>query len=71
MYSIGVHQCPFATFYCCSLALLCYVLFDAPPNSLIDSTASPKVEIAKGERVGIYFLTHNTLGVEGHVGALG
>jgi len=71
MHSIGAHQRLFAAFYWCSLAPPCYVLFDTPPNSLIYSTASPKMETMKGERVGVRFLTHNTLGVEGHVRAPG
>jgi hypothetical protein len=43
---------------------------DAPPNSLIDSIASPKVETSKGERIKVCSLIHNTSGVEGCVGAL-
>jgi len=34
----------------------------------MDSTASPKVKIAKGEGVGVCSLVRNTLGVEGYVG---
>jgi len=37
----------------------------------MDSTSSPKVNIVEGEGVGVRFLARNTLGVEGHVGALG
>jgi hypothetical protein len=37
----------------------------------MDSTINLKVKIAKGEGVGACFLTRNTSGVEGHVGALG
>ncbi len=37
----------------------------APPSSLMDSTKSPKVKIAKGERVGLRSLIRNTLRVEG------
>ncbi len=44
---------------------------DAPPNSLMDSTLSPKVKIAKGEGVGAHSLTRNTLGVEGRARAPG
>ncbi len=44
---------------------------DAPPSSLIDSTASPTVKIMKGEGVEAHSLAHNTLGVEGHVGVPG
>jgi hypothetical protein len=46
-------------------------LQDAPTNSLIDSTSSPKVKIVEGEGIGVCSLIHNTLGVEGHVGAPG
>jgi hypothetical protein len=37
----------------------------APPSSLMDSTKSPKVKIAKGEGVGARSLTRNILRVEG------
>jgi hypothetical protein len=40
------------------------------PNSLTYSTASPKVKTTKGKGVGVCSLTHNTLGVEGHIGVL-
>jgi hypothetical protein len=43
---------------------------DAPPNSLIDSTTSPKVKIVEGEGVGTCSLAHITSGVEGHARAL-
>jgi hypothetical protein len=42
---------------------------DAPPNSLIDSTVSPKVKITKG-RIRVHSLTCNTSRVERHAGAL-
>jgi hypothetical protein len=45
--------------------------FDARPNSLIDSTASPNVITTKGEGVEICFLVHSISGVEGRIGALG
>ncbi len=44
---------------------------NAPPSSLMDSIASPNVKIVKGKGVGACSLARNTLGVEGHVGALG
>jgi hypothetical protein len=44
---------------------------DAPPDSLKDSNASPKVETIKEEGVGVYSLARNTLKVGGHVGAMG
>jgi len=47
------------------------MVFDAPPNSLIDSIANPKVKITKGEGVGARSLGRSTLGVEGCVGAPG
>jgi hypothetical protein len=37
---------------------------DAPLNSLMDSTANPKVKTTKGERIGTHSPTRNTLGVE-------
>jgi len=37
----------------------------------MDSVASPKKKTAKGKGVGARSLICNTLGVEGHVGALG
>jgi hypothetical protein len=47
------------------------LLFDAPPNSLMDSTTSPKVKIVEGEGVGACSLAHNTLWGEGRVGTPG
>jgi len=44
---------------------------DAPPSSLMDSTASPKVKTTEGKGVGACFLAHNTSGVEGRVGVPG
>jgi len=44
---------------------------DAPLNSLIDSTTSPKVKTTKRKGVGVHSLARSTSGVEGHVGALG
>jgi hypothetical protein len=46
-------------------------VIEAPPNSLIDSTASPKVKTVKGKRIRVCSLTRGTLGVKGHAGALG
>jgi hypothetical protein len=37
---------------------------DIPPNSLMDSIASPKVKTTKGEGVGVHSLVRNTSGVE-------
>jgi len=45
------------------------MIFDAPPNSLMDSTVSPNVKITEGKRVGVHFLARNVSRVEGHVGA--
>jgi len=44
---------------------------DAPLNSLIDSTMSPKVKTTKGKGVGAHSLARTTLGVKGGVGASG
>jgi len=43
---------------------------DTPLNSLIDSTASPKVKIMEGKGIKVHSLFHNTPGIEGCVGAL-
>ncbi len=43
---------------------------DTPPSFFMDSIVSPKV-ITKGEGVGACSLAHNTLRVEGRVGAPG
>jgi len=42
---------------------------NAPSSSLMDSTTSPKKKTTEGEGVGVCSLAHNTLGVEGRVGA--
>jgi hypothetical protein len=41
-----------------------------PLDSMMDSTANPKVKITEGEGVGACSLARNTLGVEGHAGIL-
>jgi hypothetical protein len=46
------------------------MVIDAPPNSLIDSNASPKMKTTE-KGVGVCSFACNTLGVEGCVGALG
>jgi hypothetical protein len=46
-------------------------LFDAPRNSRIDSTTSPKVKTTKGQGVGACSLAHSISEVNEHVGALG
>jgi len=38
---------------------------DAPPNSLMDLTASPKVKTMEGKRVEASSLTRNTLEIKG------
>ncbi len=49
----------------------CFIIFidDAPPSSLMDSTASPKVKTVEGKGVGVRSLARNILGVEGHAEA--
>jgi len=37
----------------------------------MDSIMSPKVKTTEGKRVGAHSMARNTLGVKGHVGALG
>jgi hypothetical protein len=46
-----------------------HTYIDAPPSSLMDSIVSPKVKIVEGKKIRAHSLTHNTLGVKGHVGA--
>jgi hypothetical protein len=38
-------------------------VYEAPPNSLKDSNASPKVKTTQKEGVGLCSIVHNTLGV--------
>jgi hypothetical protein len=47
-----------------------WCFFDAPSHSLKYSNVNLKVKI-KEKIVGVCSLTHNTLGVKGHAGALG
>ncbi len=42
---------------------------DAPPSSLMDLIASPKLKTTEGKGVGVRSLAYSTLGVEGCVGA--
>jgi len=44
---------------------------DAPPRSLMDSTASPKVKRKEGEGVEAHSLAYNTSRVEGRGGVSG
>jgi hypothetical protein len=46
-------------------------IHDAPPHSLKDSNANPKVETTKEEKVRVCSLARNILGVKGRVRALG
>jgi hypothetical protein len=46
------------------------MVHDAPPHSLKDLNASPKVKTTKEERVGVHSLACNTSGVDVHVGTL-
>lgn len=57
--------------FCVTFFMQLYTCHDAPPYSWMDSTASPKAKITKGEGVGVCFLTHSILGVGGRAGALG
>jgi hypothetical protein len=47
------------------------MLCDALPNSLIDSTTSPKVKTTEGKGVKVHSLTCNTLRAKGHATASG
>jgi len=48
-----------------SIANLEVSKFDAPPNSLKDSNANPKVKIKEKKEVRVRFLVHNTSRVRG------
>jgi hypothetical protein len=50
---------------------LTFTSINAPPNSLIDSTISPKMKTTKEEGVGVRSLVHSTSRVERCAGALG
>ncbi len=52
------------------LVIIMIIENDACSSSLMDSIASPKVKITKGEEVWVRSLTHNNLGVEGRARAL-
>jgi len=45
--------------------------YDAPPHSLKDSNASPKMKTMKKEGVAVRSLVRNTLGVKRHAKPLG
>ncbi len=59
--------------YSCTTYLTTYPpTLDAPPNSLIDSNANPKVKITEEEKeVGVCSFTHSILGVHGSIRAPG
>jgi hypothetical protein len=46
-------------------------MVDTPPNSSKDPKVCPKAKQQKNKRIGAHSLTHITLRVRGHVGALG
>jgi hypothetical protein len=46
---------------------ICLIIINTPPDSLMDSTTSPKVKTMEGKGVEVRSLAHNTLGVEGRV----
>jgi len=48
-----------------------HAALDAPPSSLMDSIVNPKVKTIGGKGIGAQSLAYNTLGIKGHVGALG
>jgi hypothetical protein len=43
---------------------------DAPPHSLKNSNASPKMKTTKEKGIGVHFLMHNISKVEGYARAL-
>jgi hypothetical protein len=51
--------------------LLSNWFFDAPLDSLMNSTANPKVKIVEGKGIVTRSLARNILGVEGSARALG
>ncbi len=53
------------------LFLLLVWAYDTSVSSLMDSIMNSKVKTFEGKGVGAHSLAHNTLGVEGHVGASG
>ncbi len=65
------HEAFIVSFAFVTQSFATWITFDAPPNSLMDLTTSPKVKTIEGKGVGAHSLVRNTLGVEGHVGALG
>ncbi len=46
--------------------MLAQIPHDAPPHSLKDLNASPRVKTMEEKGVRVRSLTHNILGVEGH-----
>ncbi len=57
--------------FVCSYGLkhLMVTALDAPPSSLMDLTANPKMKITEGEGVRARSLACSILEVEGHIGA--
>jgi hypothetical protein len=51
--------------------LLFIFVSNAPPSSLMDSNASPKVKTTKRKRVGMRSLAYSITRVDRHVGGLG
>jgi len=47
------------------------IVYGAPPSSLMDSIASPKVKTSERERIEVRSLARNTLGVKGCARVLG
>jgi hypothetical protein len=43
------------------------MIFDAPPISLMDATANPKVKTVEGKGIGACSMIRNISRVEGHV----
>jgi len=59
------------TFIIINFNILFIGMGDAPPSSLMDSIANPKVKKTKGEGIGACSLARNTLRVKGCAIALG
>jgi len=65
----GAHLKQIVHKYCSNGRNCMMTTTNAPPHSLKDSNANPKLEITKG--IKVRFLAHSTSRVEGHARALG
>jgi len=68
--SILEHDCTSSSSIACIYSCLGKGAGDAPPNSSIDSTVNPNVNIVERKRIGVRFLTQNISRIKGCVGIL-